>query len=435
MLLRRYCLILFASFSLLLSSVAIALDTNRIWLPKKYQAAKPKLIAAAKDAEQTERCVSVLGGEMITRKNTPENYYFVITCRDSNLKSYTLSYLYPVKGEMPEMVAEQRSKAEQKKQDAVAVEDTGVDADKALQLCRSQIPLLTDELDAVTLLEQGNLTARPWQDGFFYRLPLTAHSDLGNEVRYRVECKVTKSGETSAELVLESEGAEVICRDEVRAETVLYGRIRFDEEAIEAIPDLTGFHYVLPFEVKNRIGSVIRYQADCKLNAEDEISIALKLLPSGALAICKASLLTETLLMKSVEVAEQASAESIIDTDSGQRFKIQIPFTANDPDGNQRNFKASCLVDEEGGAEVVTAIDPDAIVDVCINELHRETKNMKQVQVLTEEIPPLQAGGESGYTALIPFDAKNPSGRTLHYQATCTVGGNGSSVISVGARR
>ncbi|WP_101759992.1 hypothetical protein [Oceanicoccus sp. KOV_DT_Chl] len=435
MLFPRITLIFSVITTVAISGQCWALDESRIWLPKKYKAVKPKLLAAARDAERTERCVDVLGGEMIVRKNTADHYYFVITCRDSRFKSYTLSYEFPVAGEAPTMVAEQVSRAEQKKQQAVEVEEAGLDADKALKICRNQLTKLTDELDGVSVIEQEISKPFPRNGGFFYRLPMTAKSDLGNDVRYRIECEVAEQGDVEARLVLESAGALTICRDEVRAETVLYGRIQFDDEAIEALPDLRGFYYKIPFDVKNRIGSVIRYQADCQLSAEGDAQIGLELLPSGAFTICKDSLLTETLLMKSVEVAEQPSKEKTIETELGRRFSMVIPFKANDPDGNQRDFKASCLVDEEDVAEVVTAIDTAAIVEVCIGELKRETKTMLNVQVLHQQIPELEGNDESGYLAVIPFDALNPSGRTLQYQAECKVGGNGRSTIKLSARK
>ncbi|ARN74911.1 hypothetical protein [Oceanicoccus sagamiensis] len=417
--------------SLLLAHSALAVDAKRMWLPKKYAAVKPKLLHAARDAESTERCNTVVAGEMIVRKNTAENYYFVITCRDSNLKTYNLTYQYPVAGTAPDLVAEQRSKEAQKKNKTVEIEETGVSGAQALQLCLNAFNKATDELDEVQVLEQpAPVELAP---NYRYSLPFTAQSELGNDVLYSAHCQVESKGETQIELVLEEMGAVAICRDSLRAEAILYGRINIDTEAIESLPTEVegGYMIELPFDVTNRIGSTIRYGSRCTIDAEGYSEVTIHLLPAGALAICKDGLLTETLLMKSVTIAEQASAEGI----NGNRFNFEIPFKANDPDGNQRNFKAFCEVDEEGEAYVSTEIDRDAIVAVCIGEVKRKTSKMKGVVILEDEIPALAGDEESGYVGIIPFDATNPMGKALHYQADCRVGGNGRSTIKLGARR
>lgn len=410
---------------------AFAVDAKRMWLPKKYASAKPKLLAAARDAESTERCQTVVAGEMIVRKNTAENYYFVITCRDANRKTYNLSYQYPVVGNAPDLIAEQRSKEAQKKNKTVVIEETGVSGEQALQLCFNAFNKATDGLDDVQVLEQPSPAALAYS--YNYSLPFTAQSELGNDVLYSAHCQVEKEGETQLDVVLEEAGAVAICRDSLRAEAILYGRIKIDSEAINPLPVATTntFRIELPFDVKNRIGSIIRYGSLCTIDAEGDSEVAIELLAPGALAICMDGLLTETLLMKSVEIAEQASAQSV----DGNVFNFEIPFKANDPEGNQRNFKAYCRVDEEGEADISKAIDKDAIVAVCIGEVKRKTKKMKSVVILEDEIPELLGGEESGYVAIIPFDASNPAGKALHYQADCRVGGNGRSTIKLGARR
>ena len=427
MLLFRWLLVA----SLFSSHWALAVDAKRMWLPKTYASVKPKLLAAARDAESTERCKTVVAGEMIVRKNTPENYYFVITCRDVNYKTYNLSYQYPVAGNAPDLVAEQRSKEAQKKNTTVEIEETGVSGEQALQLCLNAFNKASDELDEVQVLEQP--VPAELASNYSYTLPFTAQSELGNDVLYSAHCQVEKKGETTIELILEQAGAVAICRDSLRAEAILYGRIKINTDAINPLPtDIPNtFRIEIPFDVKNRIGSIIRYGSLCTVDAQGYSEVSIDLLSTGALAICKDGLLTETLLMKSVEIAEQASAESA----EGKLFNFEIPFKANDPDGNQRNFKAYCDVDEEGEASVRTEIDRDAIVAVCIGEVKRKTKKMKSVVILDSEIPELIGDEESGYVGIIPFDAKDPSGKALHYQADCRVGGNGRSTVKLGARR
>ena len=92
---------------LLSADTSLAVDENRLWLPKKFRALMPRLVATATLAEQRYRCNRVIAGEMIVSKNTPEHHYFVVTCRDQQQKSFNLSYLYPVVGSKPELIAEQ----------------------------------------------------------------------------------------------------------------------------------------------------------------------------------------------------------------------------------------------------------------------------------------------------------------------------------------
>ncbi|MEE8058968.1 MAG: hypothetical protein V3T17_14200 [Pseudomonadales bacterium] len=418
------------AFTLLSGQWVLAVDENRIWLPKKYSSVKPKLLAAAKEAEETKRCKQVVAGEMIVRKNTDEHYYFVITCRDESYKTYNLSYHYPVTGQTPALVAEQFPK-NAKKKEKVEITATGVNKDQAVTLCRNELISSTDTQDGVTVLE--DLLADPVADGegFLFAIPFTALSELGNETRYRADCWVGKEGKARIEVILEPEGALVICRDSLRAESILLGRSRvIDEEIKELLVDKGGFRFQIPFDAKTSGSNAIRYRADCQIDADGSNEIEMTLQPLGAFTLCKDGLRIETFLMKSVEIAEQPLSESV----QGDHFLFQLSFTANDPDGNKRNFKAHCQVDEEGDVEVTTEIDKDAILSVCVGDLKVKTKTMLDVTILEQQIPDLKEEGE-GYVGIIPFDAKSPSGRTLRYQAECRVNGSGHSTIKLKARR
>ena len=416
--------------SLLSGQWAYAVSESRIWLPKKYSSAKPKLMLAAREAEQTQRCMEVVAGEMIVRKSTAEHYYFVIGCRDENFKTYNLSYRYPVIGEVPELVAEQISRNTQKKQ-KVEVADIGVSQQQVPSLCRNELAVVTDAQDEVTLLEELLTDPIEQADGFLYVMPYTALSELGNAARYRADCRVSKEGKAAIDITLERDGALVICLDSLRAESILLGRARVLEEAIaEAQTEAGGFRFQIPFDAKTRGSSPIRYSADCQVEADGSNDIEMTLQSLGALAICRDSLQMETFLMKSVEVAEQPLSQSR----RGEAFLFRLAFTAKARGGNQRSFNADCLVDEEGEAEVTTEIDQTAIVSVCLADLKVKTKTMLEVTILEQQIPPLIEEGES-FVSIIPFDAKNPSGRVLRYQAQCRVDGSGHSKIKLKARK
>ncbi len=434
-------------FAGLFAQSAMAVDESRIWLPKKYSAVKPKLLAAAREAEQTSRCITVVAGEMIVRKNTDEHYYFVITCRDKHYKSYNLTYLYPVVGQTPELVAEQLPK-NTKKQQKIDVAETGIDKEQAAVLCRNELVVATDTLDEVTLLEdllvgpsivqaEGQLEGQVGvqKSHFLYVMPFTALSELGNDARYRADCRVSREGKATIEVVLESAGALVLCKDSLRAESILLGRSQVLDDSIVELPASDGgFHFQIPFDAKTSGSSAIRYLADCQLTADGSSEIVMNLQALGALAICKDSLRMETFLMKAVEIAENPLSESVTD----DFFKFQLGFSANDPDGNQRQFVAHCLVDQEAEVEISTEIDKNSILAVCTRDLKIKVKRMLDVVILEQSIPPLQESkdenDEGGYLGIIPFDAKNPSGRLLRYQAECQVDGSGRSKIQIKTR-
>ncbi len=417
--------------SLLFCQCVYAVDTDRLWLPKKYRSIKPKLLQAATEAENTERCLTVIAGEMIVRKNSDTHYYFVITCRDKSARTYNLSYLYPVSGAVIDLVAEQLPSQQRSKVEVVAVDDSGVDDKAALQFCRNQISTSADYLDGIDIIEEDISPVEETGSGFSYTIPFFAKSELGSNVRYQTHCTVSETGETIIELSLEREGAIAICRDSVRAEAIIYGRIRIDEDQITQTDNDSGYRFQLPFEVTNRIGTTIHYSSDCTIDEQGGAEAVVRLVASGALAICKDSLRTETLLMKSVEIDEDAS--QLTSEDDGV-FRLDIPFTAKTRSGNVRHFKAHCDVDEEGETYIVTEIDSDTVVSVCIDELNNKTRNMKSVVILEEKISVVRDSDEDSYAISIPFNAKSPGGGQLKYQAECQIASSGLSRIELGAR-
>ncbi|MEH6558717.1 MAG: hypothetical protein V7459_08600 [Oceanicoccus sp.] len=417
--------------SLLFCQCIYAVDADRLWLPKKYQSIKPKLLQAANEAENTERCVTVIAGEMIVQKNSDTHYYFVITCRDQSARSYNLSYSYPISGTSIDLVAEQLSSLTHDKVEIVVVEDSVVDETIALQLCRNEINTSVDYLDGIEIIERDISPVKKQGSGFSYKIPLFAKSALGSNIRYQAHCVVSEAGGANVKLTLEREGAIAICRDSVRSEAIIYGRISIDEDQITQVDNTAVYRFQLPFEVKSQIGTAINYSSECSVDEHGEANVVVSLVTSGALAICKDSLRTETLLMKSVEINEEAS--QVISGSNGI-FRLDIPFTAKISSGHVRSFRAHCEVDEEGDTYIITEIDSDAVVSVCIDELNNKTRNMKSVTILEEKVSVVRDSDEDLYTIGIPFNAKSPSGGQLKYQAECKIESSGRSRIKLRAR-
>lgn len=429
---NKAVLIVAIAASTVLCQMASALDSSRIWLPKKYASLKPRLIAVANEAEASDRCLAVLSGEMIVRKNTDQHYYFIVTCRDVNMRSYTLSYLSPVAGGKSQLLSEQRSPSEQVKAEAVAIAETGVNEEQGLLICKNEIIDKIDNLDGLRVDDQSAVSKKT-KSGFSYEIPFTAKTDLGNPVLYKASCNVDLDGRVKLLSTLQSQGALAICRDEVRAEAIILGRILFSEKDFveQVLEHDQGFRYELPFDVKNRIGTVIRYGSECVVSSQEDVQVSFYLEESGALAVCKDSLTTETLLMKSVEFAEQADG---VKTDQGT-LRFEIPFTAKDPEGNERSFKGFCDIDEEGATDVYTEIDKAAILSVCIDDLKLKTGNMRSVELLEDQISPLEELEDGAFITLIPFNARSPVGTQLNYQAECTVNASGLSRIKLAKRK
>lgn len=438
------CLLL--SLLLINSMPLLAFDKGRLWLPKSHSKLMPKLAAVAYEAEQTHRCVEILAGEMIARKNTEDHYYFVIKCRDKDRRSYNLSYLYPVNGGEAELAAEQRSskgrgngsgKGNAATDPAAEGADAGINAPQALLLCRNELDVVADiqALEGVVVVETQISEPAEEAGGFSYSLPFNAFSEMGAAIRYRGDCTVSAAAEVAVVVTLEGAGAVALCRESLRAEAIILGRVRMEDVSAEEISSGTGesvdaFHYQLPFAATMRSGSVINYRADCRIGPERVADISIALEKAGALTICRDSLLLEALLMKAVNIAD----EPLSATAEGKEFFFQLAFSASDPEGNKRSFTADCQVDEEGETDVSIQIDKIALVSVCVNAVKEKTRRMLDVVVLMDRIEPLKKV-EDGYSGSIPFNAKAPSGRQLRYSAQCWVDGSGRSKISLGARK
>lgn len=332
---------------ILLGLPAYAVDKSRLWLPKKFTAAMPKLLAAANQAEQSRRCVRVVAGEMLVNKNTPDHYYFVITCKDSQSKTYSLNYHAPVSGADPVLVAEQGRGIGEK------LNLAGSDDARQLQQCIKALNLAT----------------------------------VGMQV-------------TSV-----------------------------DEAAISPL-DLPDSSYAIPFKARNEQAIELDYQAQCKAGQRGKPTITIHLQPAGAKAICQQGLMVEPLLLKALEVTETVSATA---TSEGG-FDVELPFLATNLKGDRRQFKAFCQVSSEAEAEMVVRVDPDVVVAMCRQSIEKATGRMIGVEIV--EVPVMTLDEDEGeYSGVFLFDAKSPTGRPLHFQASCQIDDMGRSAVSISSKK
>src|SRR5687768_15959346 len=67
---------------------AFALDSQRLWLPTRYQTLYLPLVKAAETAESLDRCVTVIEGTIDLEQSRPEHPIYRILCRQENGRTY-----------------------------------------------------------------------------------------------------------------------------------------------------------------------------------------------------------------------------------------------------------------------------------------------------------------------------------------------------------
>lgn len=73
----------------LICASTLALDEERLWLPRSYQTLYLSLVDSALAAESLERCVDVLDGTIDLAQSTKDKPVFRIRCRQENGKTYS----------------------------------------------------------------------------------------------------------------------------------------------------------------------------------------------------------------------------------------------------------------------------------------------------------------------------------------------------------
>jgi hypothetical protein len=218
------------------------------------------------------------------------------------------------------------------------------------------------------------------------------------------------------------------CRKAMFEATTSMPQAQLREQEITSSDAVDGrYHYILPFDVQSPAANLIRYQAKCEVDSSSGIKVTVELHTAGAIVLCKEALPAKTLFLKQQSITDQA----IKNHSDKQGFHFDIPFTATNLNQQQRQFRANCQIDQHGRTELDIAIDPDSVLSVCSEEIVATAGNMRDVVVLDGQQDKLQAVN-GGYSGVIRFDAKNPGGRVLHYQAKCQLDKRGRSSVELG---
>jgi len=330
-----------------------AVDPTVLWLPKSYSDARPLLLRVARSAEDNERCKLVIGGEMIVSKNTDDDYYFVITCRDALQRSYNMSYFVPRLGGAGELVTEQRSDKSAIKTGGLALDVNGLSKEQALEQCANSLAEKTI-LSGWTKVLDAQVAERelvpPWIYHFYY--PFSAKNRLGQLVTFEASCVVDRDGISALKLgALHREQALEECYLGLEDEAILIGwtDLLYDQVLERSDKGDWAYRFNMPFNGKNRSGSLIRYNADCHVNEQAEAEVETHIDIEGIPALCLAALEKSSRKMLGVTLFPQ-EIESVEELE--YEFHTSIPFDALNPSGKTLHYSGVCVVNDAGRSRI-----------------------------------------------------------------------------------
>lgn len=330
---------------LLFSIESAAVDASRLWLPKKYSAAKPKLIAAAKRAEETRRCKKVIKGEMITRKNTADAYYFVLTCRDEQARTYNVSYLYPIAGTEAQLIAEQSNESEK----LVVVKSSGVEQEQALTLCKNAVLERASEMRGVKSIDEEIRSEVTKRGLYRYEIPFLAATRLGKNIAHMAHCEVDKSGRVTFSSLLQSAGAVALCNQALLEEPLLLKNIELEDKNTfiekDEMIDVT-----IPFSATNLAGDRRQFNAFCSADRQAGVKeIDIEIERDSLYSLC-----LEALNEASDEMIGVVAHDQLFElTEEYGEFSAYLYFDAKNQSGRALRFQAACEIDDSGRSSVM----------------------------------------------------------------------------------
>ena len=192
-------LTLWALSAVWVASTAQAAAEGRLWLPKKYQHAMVKLENTAYLAGLTERCTEVIAGKIDHSKSSPENYHFVITCRDYKRRSFNMIYNYAYDASSPVLVFEQQ-RPEPEPEPEAEIKPAGMAADEAWLLCIEALKNKTKNMIDVLYLEEQQPPDAVSEVGYDFTVPFEAKNPGGNRLKFNGVCKVLAEGATTLKI-------------------------------------------------------------------------------------------------------------------------------------------------------------------------------------------------------------------------------------------
>ncbi|MDC3332799.1 hypothetical protein OAV62_01010 [bacterium] len=247
--------------------LSYAVDPGVLWLPKSYNAAMPQLIMAAQEAEATERCKLVIGGELIISRSDADEYHFTITCRDKYGRSYNRVYQYPVGGEKIELLLEQRSTLSNLDQ-REKLGDEGPTREQALKMCiddAEEEAILIGWVNFVTDDIRELPAELPWT--YQFSLPFFKTISVSQSLSYFADCRVDGKANVDVELRIDRSAIQELCIISMQKQTQLMMDAKIlGTEAGEVTEKDDMFYVSIPFTATNPAGLLLNYQANCVVN-------------------------------------------------------------------------------------------------------------------------------------------------------------------------
>ncbi|TQV80142.1 hypothetical protein FKG94_10770 [Exilibacterium tricleocarpae] len=174
------------------ASAAPAIDDSRLWLPKSYEHYFPKLRKAARTAAQTERCESVLQGQLHRERSRPDHPVYRITCRDSERISYTVV--------IDGLTYRDLTPPRQRRQQHTPAQLEALRHEQYWEICRRELDQRTKRMLALVWLTdtmpQPDQSV-PLQDVF--TVDFDAQNIQKQRLRYRALCSFVRIEETEEE--------------------------------------------------------------------------------------------------------------------------------------------------------------------------------------------------------------------------------------------
>lgn len=115
-------------------------------------------------------------------------------------------------------------------------------------------------------------------------------------------------------------------------------------------------------------------------------------------------------------------------------YNLSYSYPVNGAEPILLNEQKVVMPDQEDVIEDVPTITADEAWPLCLADLKSKTKTMLEVSMV-EDNPRAGSPGEQLQVFTIPFDAKNPEGSLLRYEANCQVDVDKNLSLKIAPRR
>lgn len=188
---------IFISCVTLATAPAFALDSQRLWLPIRYQTLYLPLVRAAETAEALDRCVTVMEGTIDLEQSRPEHPIYRILCRQESGRTYNemvdgLSFATLTTRQIvePELTPEEQELLRQQEEERRLAEIASRKAE-AWKICRQSLlerTRLMQELQWLVDVESLVEPALFSDELAHFVVDFDARDMMGEALHYTAEC-------------------------------------------------------------------------------------------------------------------------------------------------------------------------------------------------------------------------------------------------------